>query len=62
MYAFDLGVVPWLTIVQRYTIETEFHTISGVKTGTDVQISLGDYEELYGHGDLIVDTESSVDF
>ncbi|MBM9513894.1 outer membrane lipid asymmetry maintenance protein MlaD [Desulfogranum marinum] len=111
--ALQLGEVPWLTGVKRYDIQAEFHNISGIKTGADVQISgvnvglvkelelsedglavvtmqldnsvqlpidsivsvksqgiigdkflqisLGGDDELYGPGDLIVDTESSVD-
>ncbi len=111
--ALQLGEVPWLTGVQRYDIQAEFHNIAGIKTGADVQISgvnvglvkalelsedglavvtmqldnsvklpvdsivsvksqgiigdkflqisLGGDDELYGPGDVIVDTESSVD-
>ena len=111
--ALQLGEVPWLTGVKRYDIQAEFHNISGIKTGADVQISgvnvglvkglelsedglavvtmqldnsvklpadsivsvksqgiigdkflqisLGGDDELYGPGDMIVDTESSVD-
>ena len=37
--ALQLGEVPWLTGVKRYDIQAEFHNISGIKTGADVQIS-----------------------
>lgn len=111
--ALQLGEVPLLAGVQRYDIDAEFHNVSGVKAGADVQISgvsvgsvkgmrlskdglavvtmqldnaikvpmdsivsvksqgiigdkylqisLGGDEELYQPGDVIVDTESSVD-
>ncbi len=111
--ASQLGEISWLTGVKNYTVQAEFHNVSGITTGADVQvagvtvgsvrklelsedgtaivtmqlgkevevpvdsivsvksqgiigdkflqISLGGDEELYGQGDLIVDTESSVD-
>ncbi|WP_028584291.1 outer membrane lipid asymmetry maintenance protein MlaD [Desulfogranum mediterraneum] len=111
--AFRLGEVPWLTGAKTYPLRAEFHNVSGVKTGADVQvsgvrvgtvkelrlsqdglamvtmqlnnglsvpldsivsvksqgiigdkylqISLGGDEESYAAGEVVVDTESSVD-
>lgn len=111
--AFQLGELPWLAGVKSYSIDAEFHNVSGIKNGADVkisgvsvgsvrkmylnedglavvsmqvdkgieipidsivsvksqgiigdkflQISLGGDEDLYQPGEVIVDTESSVD-
>jgi phospholipid/cholesterol/gamma-HCH transport system substrate-binding protein len=37
--ALQLGEVPWLTGAKTYVLKAEFSNISGVKSGSDVQIS-----------------------